>query len=184
MSDGPRALAVRQGEEPKDKRFIVQFYVRCPICDKYWMAFYLMNEGEKLRDAMGEPLMFQVGVNPDGTPKEKRGTYVETSRWGHHALCGEDFARRSAIVVEKGVPGQRGSENSRPWDETDEKRMWGILKNQVERYKASAILIGPWRFRGELIDEQTEERRRIMGRGVVVTREWLKQLNLNWKGSF
>lgn len=170
----------------KIRMFLMDALVRCPYCDEKWHLHFKIPEGEKPRDMTDDELFRQkIGVGPDGADITRAAFYLRTSMWGAHALCGNCFSMRAAIVVETGRPGSRESAVSRPWTEKDEARMWGHLRHQQERYKATCVIHGEWDGSAmELRDDQRARRREILGLGVVVTRERLKEMNLNWQGAF
>lgn len=176
----------KKAQAEKVRMFLMDASVPCPYCDKKWHLHFKLAMGEKPRDMTDDELFrFKIGTAPDGTDIMRNAFYLRTSMWGAHALCGDCFAMRAAIVVEKGRPGARESEISRPWTEDDEKRFWGHLRHQQERYRATCVIHGDWDGSAmEMRDDQRARRREILGLGVVVTRERLTEMNLNWRGAF
>ena len=165
----------------KVQQFLIEIRIRCPMCETKWMMQALLAKGERPRDAVGEAVLLEVSPGV-----ERRAIRLETWRWGSHALCGNCFCRRAATVIEQGSPEARDGStfSSRPWDSQDEAQMWGHLKHRQAQYEAMAILHGEWDGDAmELIDQQRERRREILGRGVVITRQRVKDLNLSWRGA-
>lgn len=175
-----KAIAATKGSA-KAPQFLIEIQVKCPMCEMRWRMQALLAKGERPRDAIGKPVMIELqpGV-------ERRAIRLETWRWGSHALCGNCFCRRAATVIEQGDPGRRDGStfSSRPWDEKDEAQMWGHLKHRQAQYQALAILHGEWDGSAmDLVDEQRDRRREILGRGVVITRQRVKERNLSWRGA-
>lgn len=158
---------------------VIEIWVKCPMCEEKWKFRGTTEPKEKLRDAVGGPVSV---LGPDG--RQYRGTKLETSRWGPHALCGTCRAKRAARVVEKILP-NKVYVLSYPWKEEDEKQMYGRLRHQQDRYAAFAILIGPWSPEVEMIDQQKSRCAEIMATNpIYISRERVAMLGLDWKEDF
>lgn len=162
------------------KMCVVELSIMCPICFVRWR--YQSREAlTGMRDiagAVGDPYM---GILPAETEAVKM-IRVDTSRWGSHALCGTDLARRLAMVT-GWKPGQGRIHAVPAWDESLEREMFGRLKNKQNEYHAVARIVGPATGKEELLDEQSEKRQEILGRtNTLISTERCEKLGLRWGG--
>lgn len=164
----PATLAGNQ----KGEMYLIEFEVRCPICESIW-KMHLREKIEKLSEILGA-VEGQIRENPP-----LKSIRIDTSGWGPHALCGNDYARRIAVIhTEEKV-------NFIPWTEKDDSVMWGRLKHRQNQYHAWATPLKKATGLEALLDEQRDRRIEILGRqNTLISRERLKMLGLEgweWK---
>lgn len=169
-------MVVNKGQSPHAGATIVEFRQKCPICETTWLFHGTLQKKEKLRDAIGQPVMVNMGN------ALVRATRVSTMRWGAHSLCGKCSAKRAARIIEEIMQGGRKYRLSIPWKEQDEKDMYGRLMHQQDRYHGWASIVGEWTPESILVDQQREERKRIMATNpIYIARSRVERLGLDWK---
>lgn len=140
---------------------VVIYNLRCPICRSWWV-FEAMAEISRLSEIEG------VFLEEDGNGR--KNIRFNTTRIGAHALCGVHAAKRVATVIDNG-------NQYRAWTVDDERFMWGYLKDQAN---FAGIVTSRRPSEGTpLRDDQQENRFKILGRKLTISKARCERLKLN-----